>query len=131
MVINEKYTHTFSFSQNDVIDFAKVTGDNNPIHLDEKMASKSIFKKRIIHGFLAGSVFSKVFGTLWPGKGTIYLDQSLKFKRPMFIDTEYIANFEVLEIDDRNRAKIKTNIIDNKSGNIVIDGLAFIIYPTE
>src|SRR3990172_4236067 len=80
-----QYKYEFSFSDDDIIGFAKVSGDHNPIHLDEEYASKTIFKKRIIHGFLGGSVFSKVFGTIVPGEGTIYLSQSLKFMGPMYI----------------------------------------------
>ena len=62
MRLGETYKTIFSYSQNDVQKFAEVTGDINPIHLDEKYASKTIFKKPIIHGFLSGSIFSKILG---------------------------------------------------------------------
>ena len=69
------YEHEFSFSQDSVKRFAEVTGDNNPIHLDSVYAATTPFKKPIMHGFLSGSIFSKVFGTIYPGEGTIYLKQ--------------------------------------------------------
>lgn len=128
MLVGDKYQHQFSFSQQDVNLFAQVTGDNNPIHLDEEKAAQSIFKRRIIHGFLGGSVFSKVFGTIWPGYGTIYMEQDLQFKRPMVVDHNYTAAFEVLEILPKNKAIIRTQVLDEDQ-KLVIDGKAEIIYP--
>lgn len=64
MNIHDSFEHQFSFTQKVVDEFARITGDNNPIHINEVEAAKSIFKRRILHGFLSGSVFSKVFGTL-------------------------------------------------------------------
>lgn len=96
--LNKTFSTNFSFSQQDVTDFARVTGDNNPVHLDEEFASKTIFKTRIMHGMLGACVFSKVFGTLFPGEGTIYLSQSVNFLKPMYVDVIYEAHFEVMEI---------------------------------
>ena len=121
-----KYEYEFSFNQEDVINFANASGDNNPIHLDNEYAVTTIFGERIIHGFLGASVFSKVFGTLFPGNGTIYLKQDLIFMKPMFIHTNYIAKFIVLSIDkNKNRAKVKTEITD-EFGSSVINGEALI-----
>lgn len=128
MLVGDKYQHQFSFSQQDVNLFAQVTGDNNPIHLDEEKAAQSIFKRKIIHGFLGGSVFSKVFGTMWPGYGTIYMEQDLQFKRPMVVDHNYTAAFEALEILPKNKAIIRTQVLDEDQ-KLVIDGKAEIIYP--
>ena len=75
---NNFYQTSFSFSQNDIIMFAELTGDKNPIHLDEEVAKNTIFGKRILHGFLGASIFSKVFGTIFPGEGTIYIKQNFK-----------------------------------------------------
>lgn len=124
--MGDTYEYLFSFSQDDVNAFAEITGDRNPIHLDENYASKSIFKKRIIHGFLAGSVFSKVFGTLFPGEGTLYLNQSMSFYRPMFTDQKYKAKFIVKKlIIEKKRAVIETTITDARN-NILIKGEALI-----
>src|ERR1700741_2404433 len=109
MTENEVFTHEFQFSQEEVNRFAEVTGDRNPVHLDPAYAATTIFKRPIMHGMLGASLFSKVFGTLFPGEGTIYLKQSLTFMKPMFVDTPYEAVFTVKElIKEKNRAIIET-----------------------
>lgn len=118
--LNQTFSTNFSFSQQDVADFARVTGDNNPVHLDEEFASKTIFKTRIMHGMLGACVFSKVFGTLFPGEGTIYLSQSVNFLKPMFVDVIYEAHFEVMEILEKNRARISTTILTNEGKKVVV-----------
>ena len=87
--IDSQFEHLFSFTQEDVEAFAKVTGDNNPVHLDESYAAKTMFKRPIMHGMLGAAVFSKVFGTMFPGEGTIYLSQSLSFLKPMYVSENY------------------------------------------
>jgi 3-hydroxybutyryl-CoA dehydratase len=118
--LNQTFSTDFSFSQQDVADFARVTGDNNPVHLDEDFASKTIFKTRIMHGMLGACVFSKVFGTIFPGEGTIYLSQSVNFLKPMYVETTYSALFEVLEILEKNRARISTAILSQEGKKVVI-----------
>lgn len=123
------FIYEFSFTQEDVIKFANASGDYNPIHLDQEYAKNSIFKRTIIHGFLGGSVFSKVFGTIFPGNGTIYLKQDLSFFKPMFTNTKYVSKFEVLETNSiKNRAIVKTSILDEHN-EIVINGEALIKHP--
>ncbi|MDD2278393.1 MAG: MaoC family dehydratase [Bacteroidales bacterium] len=95
----DTFTHSVKFTQADVVKFAEVTRDFNPIHLDQEYASKTIFKKPIVHGFLSGAVFSMVFGTLFPGEGTIYLSQEMKFFAPVFVEVQYEARFEVMEVN--------------------------------
>ena len=114
------FNHHFSFTQKQVEAFAEITGDDNPVHLDEAYASKTIFQKRIIHGFLGASVFSKVFGTLFPGEGTIYLSQTMAFHRPMFTDKSYKATFVIDSIDtEKKRAVVNTVIYDEADKKIV------------
>lgn len=129
--IGDTFEHHFSFSQQDVVLFAKVTGDNNPVHLDDEYAAKTLFKRPIIHGMLGGSVFSKVFGTMFPGEGTIYLNQNLQFLRPMLVLTNYTAQFEVLDIDrEKHRATVSTIVI-NEEGKKVIDGSAILMHSEK
>ncbi len=119
------YNHTFRFTQKEVELFAQVTGDKNPVHLDADYAAKTMFKRPIMHGFLGGSVFSKVFGTLFPGEGTIYLKQSMAFMRPMFVDTDYEVKMLVKEVNkEKHRAIIETIIADKLTGDVVINGEA-------
>ncbi len=129
--IGDTYTHEFSFSQDDVIAFARVTGDNNPVHLDSTYAATTMFKIPIMHGMLGASVFSKVFGTLFPGEGTIYLNQNIQFTRPMYAGDVYVARFEVVEVDrEKHRAKITTTIV-NHENKIVIVGDATLMHTTQ
>ena len=127
--VSSEFSYSFSFSQDDVLTFANASGDFNPIHLDDEFAKTTIFKKKIVHGFLGGSVFSKVFGTLFPGSGTIYIKQSMTFYKPMFVDQGYVAKFKVIEIDSiKNKALVSTEIYDNENC-LIIGGEALIKYP--
>jgi acyl dehydratase len=125
--LGQTFSHNFQFTQKEVNLFAEVTGDNNPVHIDSEYASTTMFKKPIIHGMLGASIFSKVFGTLFPGEGTIYLNQELKFSKPMYVEKEYTAFFEVVEVNEaKHRAKIDTFIKDEE-GDIVTSGSALIM----
>lgn len=127
MRLNDSFEYQFSFSQKEVDEFARITGDNNPIHIDEIEAAKSIFKRRILHGFLSGSVFSKVFGTLWPGEGTIFLSQSMRFVQPMYVDETYKALFKVVEVKRNGIYVIDTSIV-NTANEVTLSGEAVIKY---
>jgi acyl dehydratase len=124
LIAGEKFEHTFSFSQNDVIKFAAVTGDTNPVHLDAAYAAGTPFKKPIMHGFLSGSIFSKVFGTIFPGEGTIYLMQQLVFKRPMYVDEHYVAVFTILDINpEKFILEIECKVV-NSANAVCLEGNA-------
>jgi acyl dehydratase len=128
IVLNTVYRHNFSFSQEDVILFAKVSGDNNPLHLDAEFAATTAFKKPIIHGALASSVFSKIMGTEFPGFGSVYMKQVSEYKRPMFVDTEYEAIFTVMSINaEKHTAEISTEIFDVATGKKTTEGMAVIM----
>ena len=122
-----QFKYEFSFSNEDIMGFAKASGDTNPIHMDETYAQNTIFKTRIVHGFLGASVFSKVFGTIVPGEGTIYLSQSLKFMGPMHIGKKYTAVFDFAQVDVmKHRAKVHTKIVD-QNNNVIISGEALVM----
>ncbi|TAE50852.1 MAG: MaoC family dehydratase [Bacteroidetes bacterium] len=124
----QTYEQAFQFSQEQVNAFALLSGDHNPIHLDAEYAAKTAFRRPIIHGFLAGSVFSKILGMDFPGEGSIYLNQTLSFLRPMYVDTAYIARLTVLEADaTKRRARIKTEILEQESGRIMTEGEAEVL----
>jgi len=125
--INQTYKHDFQFSQDEVNRFAEVTGDRNPVHTNAEYAAKTMFKRPIMHGMLSASLFSKVFGTLFPGEGTIYLKQSLSFLKPMYVDTKYSAEFTVKEVvKEKNRAVIET-VIKDPDGKICTSGEATVM----
>lgn len=126
--INQQFLHFFTISQAQVDAFAASSGDNNPIHLDASFAATTNFKKPIIHGIFSASIFSKYFGTIYPGQGTIYLKQSLEFLRPMFVDTDYQAVMTVKEINAaKNIATFECQIIDSITKKITIKGEASVM----
>lgn len=124
---NQVYTHQFTFSQAEVDQFAQLTGDNNPIHLDAEYAAQTAFRKPIIHGFLAGSIFSKILGTQFPGEGTLYLKQNIEFLAPMFVDTTYEAVFTVKEIGEKSTALIQTQIVEKNTQKLTVNGEAIVM----
>jgi acyl dehydratase len=121
---HDTYTHEITFNQPNVNTFAQITGDNNPIHLDADFAAKTIFGKPIVHGFYSASVFSMVFGTKFPGEGTIYLYQDMKFMAPVFVDQPYKAKFEVLEVNTEKHIGTIKCTLEDENGKPVIEGTA-------
>ncbi|WP_047707344.1 MaoC family dehydratase [Plesiomonas sp. ZOR0011] len=87
----------------DIKQFAGLSGDRNPVHLDENYANQSRFKKRIAHGMISSSFFSALFGTKLPGEGCVYVSQSLKFRKPVYIDDTVVATVVVNSIDKEKR----------------------------
>ena len=129
MKLHDEYHYPFQFSQADVIDFARITGDNNPLHLDADYAATTPFKQPIIHGMLSASVFTKVLGTEFPGYGSVYLGQTLDFLRPMFVDTTYEATFTVKTIDAaKHTAEILGEIRDRSTGKLTVRGTARLMH---
>jgi len=108
-----------------VYNFAKLSGDNNPIHLDEDYAKKTIFGKRIAHGMLLSSFFSTLIAEKLPGPGSIYLSQNLSFKKPCFIgDTIKV----VVSLSKReNKKYFLDTIIMNSSHEIIVEGNALVL----
>jgi 3-hydroxybutyryl-CoA dehydratase len=128
--VGDKYSKLFVISEIMINGFATCTGDKNPVHLDEAYASKTVFKKRIAHGFLVGSLISSVLGNDYPGNGTIYLSQNMRFLKPVFIGDKIEVNIEVNDISEKNWVNLKTLCI-NQDLKIVIDGDATIIPPSN
>lgn len=114
------------FGSDEVKFFAELSLDRNPIHLDEKFAEQSRFGKRIVHGFLVGSLISAVFGTILPGEGAIYLYQEMNFRKPVYHGEEITATVVVTNIRlDKSLLYFDTNC-KNKFGEIVIEGKAIL-----
>jgi 3-hydroxybutyryl-CoA dehydratase len=120
-----------TITEKDINDFARVTGDFNPVHLDQGYAEKTIFKGRIAHGLLSVGLLSSILGNILPGHGTIYLSQEVKFLAPVRIEDTITARVEVIElVQEKNRAKFRTTCI-NQDGKIVVDGIAWAMPPRE
>ncbi len=117
------------FTEADVIGFSKVSGDVNPAHLDESYAKTTIFKTRIVHGMLVGSLFSAILGTELPGLGSIYTNQNLKFVKPVFLNDTITATVTIKEVlSDKNRVVFDC-IAKNQNQETVIVGEAVIMPP--
>ena len=112
----------------DIIAFAGVSGDDNPVHLNEDYAASTMFKGRIAHGMLSVGYISAVIGTRLPGPGCIYLSQSLRFRAPVSIGDTVTARVTVTAMDrERNRVTLST--VCTVGDKIVIDGEAEVMPP--
>lgn len=115
------------FGTQEVEIFAKLSGDTNPIHLSEEQAEKSTFKRRVVHGFLVSSLISAVIETVMPGEGTIYLEQNMKFKKPVYLNDQVTAKVMVREIINEDKGIFGLNtIVYNQNEEVVIDGDAVV-----
>lgn len=114
----------------DIVLFAQVSGDHNPVHLDEAFAAQTPFKTRIAHGMLSAAYISAVIGTQLPGPGTIYMQQALRFKRPVKIGDEVTTIATISEIDPiKGRVSIDTVCL--VAGKPVIEGEALVMAPRK
>ncbi len=120
-----------SVTETVINDFAKATGDFNPIHLDQTYAEKTYFKGKIAHGVLSVGYISSVLGNLLPGPGGILLSQDAKFLAPVRIGDVITAKAEVIEmIPEKNRVKFKTTCT-NQKGEVVVEGTAWSLCPQK
>ncbi|MEC7941168.1 MAG: MaoC family dehydratase [Pseudomonadota bacterium] len=111
-----------------VVAFASVSEDYNPIHLDEDFAKTTQFERPIVHGMLASSLISGLLASKVPGAGSIYLGQSLKFLRPIFVGETVTAKVEVTSVrEDKPIAVISTQVL-NANGEVAVDGEATVMY---
>ncbi len=121
--IGEKRSLIFSFTQEQVRAFAELSGDMNPLHLDPQFAAESVFKRPIVHGVLVLGVFSKIFGSEFPGEGTIYVSQQLEFLRPVYVGDSYEAIAELIAIDPRRKlGTFSTKIFNVQTKKITFRG---------
>jgi 3-hydroxybutyryl-CoA dehydratase len=113
---------TKTITEEDLNHFIAITGDENPLHVDESFAEQTFFGQRIVHGMLSASLFSTLVGMHIPGIGAIYKSQTLKFLLPVFIGDTLCAWFEIVAIDpDNEEIKIKS-WIENQDCKNVIEG---------
>ena len=117
-------------SEADVVDFARVSGDDNPLHLDAEYAAGTMFGERIAHGILTAGLISAVIATQLPGNGTVYLSQSLKFKAPVLLGQLVSAIVEVTGIHaTRRRVTLACKCIVGEKA--VLEGEAVVMVPSR
>ena len=128
--LGQKASFGKTITESDIVLFAAVTGDTNPMHLNAEYAKGTIFGERIAHGMLAAGLITKVLGTQLPGPGTIYLSQTLKFRAPVRIGQTVTATVEVVALHpERHRATLRT--LCAVEGEPVLEGEAYVSVPTR
>jgi len=128
--VGQTAVYSKTVTETDVVLFAGVSGDTNPVHLNEEYASTTPFKGRIAHGILTASFISTALGTRLPGPGCIYLSQNLKFKAPVRIGDTVHARVTVTEtVPEKHRVLIKTVVTVGET--VVIDGDAILLVPSR
>lgn len=125
--IGEKAQFSKTISESDVYTFAGISGDFNFIHINDVAAEKSLFGRKIAHGMLVASFISNVLGNRLPGEGTVYLEQNLKFIKPVYIGDTVTAEVVVAEILNEQKGIIKllTNV-KNQQQETVLNGYAIV-----
>jgi len=126
--VGDKASFSKTVTDEDVQAFARVTGDDQPLHLDDAYAAKTRFKGRIAHGMLSAGYISAALGTkLAPGRTVVYLSQQLRFQRPVKIGETVTANLEVTAVQpDRRFVTVKTDCV-NQAGEEVVTGEALVL----
>src|SRR5215218_33231 len=118
-----------TIAASDVVGFAQVTGDRNPIHLSEHFAAKTPFKTRIAHGLYTASLISAVLGTRLPGPGAVYISQTLNFRAPVKIGDTVEVSVTVAELmPEKSRARL--SCVCAVAGEVVLDGEALVKVPS-
>jgi acyl dehydratase len=129
MEIGDSYSITKIFTDDDVTKFANITGDKNPIHLDEKYAAGTRFKKRIVHGLLVSGMISAILGLHLPGPGCVYIKQTLNFRAPVFLNDKITSSVKVLKLRSDKPIVTLETVCKNHENTIVIDGEAVLLLP--
>jgi 3-hydroxybutyryl-CoA dehydratase len=114
----------------DILAFAEVTGDWNPVHLDTEYAAKTVFREPIAHGMLTAGYISAVFGSQMPGPGAIYVSQTLNFRAPVRIGDQVVARVKVMELYPAKR-RARFDCVCEVAGKMVLEGEAVLMVPAR
>ena len=127
--IGLKASRSKTFSAADVEAFARLTGDMNPLHLDDTYAATTRFGKRIAHGMLTASLISALIANDLPGPGSVYLKQTLSFVAPVYLGDTITAIAEVTAFRERSRVATLKTTCTNQEGILVLEGEAIVMIP--
>jgi len=131
VTIGQRAQRTKTISAEDVRAFATLSGDTNPVHLDEAYAASTPFGRPIAHGMLSVSLISAILGNDLPGQGTVYLGQDVKFKAPVYIGDTVTAEVECIAYrEDKRIATFKTTV-HKDDGTLLVEGQAVVMAPAE
>ena len=120
--VGQHVTLTKTFTEEDVQRFIEITGDVNPLHVDEEFAKSTRFGRRVLHGMLTASILSTMVGMLLPGRGAIYRSQTIRFLLPVHAGDTVTAHFVVRSIDREKHRLTIDSWIENEAGEKVLDG---------
>lgn len=126
--VGMEVSYSQTITDADVKSFSGISGDKNPVHMDDEYAKDSRYKKRIAHGMISASFFSALFGTKIPGEGCVYVAQNLQFKKPVYLDDTVTATVIVTDVDLKKRRVFFRTLCKVKN-KIVIDGEAELFVP--
>lgn len=127
--IGDSASLTKTFTDEDVRTFAAISGDKNPVHLDDDYAAQTQFKKRIAHGMLSAGLISAVLGTQLPGEGSIYLSQSINFRAPVYLDDTITAMVTVIKLREGKPIVTLATVCKNQDDVVVLEGEAVLLAP--
>ena len=126
--VGARATRERTITDADIVRFAEVSGDRNPVHLDEEYAARSPFGRRVAHGFLTGSMISAMIGMDLPGPGSIYLGQTMKFLAPVAIGDTVTVSVEIIGVREEKRILTLRTDATNQDGVLVLTGEAVVKY---
>jgi 3-hydroxybutyryl-CoA dehydratase len=128
--VGQEASLSTTVSEADIVAFAEISGDKNPVHIDAQYAAGTMFKERIAHGMLSAAYISAVFGMKLPGPGAIYISQTLNFKAPVKIGDTVVTTVKVIElIAEKKRARFET--VCSVNGKTVVQGEAVLMVPAR
>lgn len=130
LIVGMVGTYARTVTEHDLILFADVSGDANPVHLDAAYAADTIFKQRIAHGMLSAGYLSSVFGMVLPGPGAIYVTQTLNFRAPVFIGHRVLSRAVLTELFPARR-RAKFDCVCSVEGKPVLEGEAILMVPSR
>jgi acyl dehydratase len=118
--VGDIFSKDFAITSNLIKEFCLITGDNNPLHSEDDYAKRMSFEKRIAPGLLIGSLIASVIGNDFPGSGTIYLSQTLKFTRPTYVDDTVSIKIEITDIKRNNWIVLKTHCVNQNMKTVLV-----------
>ena len=127
LTVGQSAEFTKTVTETDIVMYAGITGDFNPMHVNEEYARQSLFSARIAHGMLTAGYVSAVLGMKLPGEGSIYMSQTLRFTQPVRIGDTITARIEVIELfPEKKRVRLATTC-RNQDHDLVLDGEALVL----
>ena len=127
IMLGVKTKFTVQINESTINEFARISGDHNPLHMDEQYAAKTQFGKRVCHGMLLASLFSRLVGMYMPGKNALYFSQTLNFQIPCFVGDKITIEGEVIDKSQSTRIITIKTTAHNQVGKCLVDGIAKVI----